>query len=110
MEDRSMPCRLVYVACYRTDSPDGVAAQVRDGRDLEADWNRLTTELRDFWRRPIQAGTVGVLALALRSKLGTARKVPGGQEALFIAAGYDDRSRLPSRTTRPPSNTSRPPA
>jgi hypothetical protein len=90
MEDRSMPRRLVYVfARYRTDSPDGLGVQVGDGRDLEPAWNRLATELRELCRRTNQAGTVGVLAWMLRSKLDNARKVPGGQEPLFTAAAVE---------------------
>jgi hypothetical protein len=85
-----MPRRLVYVfARYRSDSPDGLAVQVGDGRDLEADWSRLTTQLREFWRRTKQPGTVGVLAWMLRSKLDNARKVRGGPEPLFIAAAVE---------------------
>jgi hypothetical protein len=85
-----MPRRLVYVfARYQTDSPDGLAVQIGDGRDLEPDWNRHTTELQELQRRTMQAGTVGVLTWMLRSKLDTARKVPGGQELLFIAAAVE---------------------
>jgi hypothetical protein len=43
----------VYVfARYRTD---GFAVPIGDGRDLELDWNRLATELRELWRRTIQS-------------------------------------------------------
>jgi hypothetical protein len=78
-----MPRKLVYVfARYRTDSPDRLAVQVGDGRDLEPDWSRHTTELREFWRSTIQSGTVEVLGLALRSKLDTARKVSAAEAAM----------------------------
>jgi hypothetical protein len=60
--------------------------QVGDGRELEPDWNRLATELRELWRRTTKSESVSVLTLALRSKLDTARKVPGGRELLFLAA------------------------
>jgi hypothetical protein len=37
----------------------------------------------------MQSGTVEVPAMALRSKLDTARKVPGGREPLFIAEAVE---------------------